>query len=76
MPPGPYQRAILNGVPHWKDAEGRLFYYEGSTHPTTDTRIQIGTEATGLSPDWKSSLEAKLTEYRETSQSRARAAKN
>lgn len=76
MPPGPYQRVILNGIPMWKDTEGRLFYYETATHPTPETRIQIGTEATGLSPDWNVSLEQKLQTYRQGSQSRPRAAKS
>ena len=76
MPPNPYQRILLNGVPVWKDATGSLFYYESSTQPTADTRIQIGTEATGLSPDWKTRLEQKLQAYRQTSQTRARAAKS
>ena len=76
MPPHPYQRILLNGIPVWKDAEGRLFYYESSAQPTSDSRIQIGTEATGLSNDWKSLLEPRLTAYRETQASRARAVKS
>lgn len=76
MPPNPYQRILLNGVPVWKDATGSLFYYESSAQPTVYTRIQIGTEANGLSPDWKTRLEQKLKAYRETSQARARAAKS
>jgi hypothetical protein len=76
MPPNPYQRILMNGVPVWKDAAGSLFYYETSAQPTADTRIQIGTEANGLSPDWKARLEQKLQVYRETSQTRARAAKS
>ena len=76
MPPHPYQRILLSGVPVWKDAEGRLFYYESSTQPTSDTRIQIGTEANGLHADWKSLLESRLTTYRGSQASRARAVKS
>ncbi len=76
MPPGPYQRIIVTGIPMWKDADGRYYYYESSTPPTAENRILIGTETTGLSADWKESLEAKLEAYRTTTQSRARATKS
>jgi hypothetical protein len=76
MPPNPYQRIIVSGIPVWKDAEGRLYYYQTATPPTPDTRIQIGTEATGLNPDLKSLLEPHLRSYRESSVSRARGVKN
>lgn len=76
MPPNPYQRVIVNGIPVWKDAEGKLYYYQSTTPPTADNRIQIGTEATGLNPDLKSLLEPYLRSYRESSVSRGRAVKN
>ena len=75
MPPSPYQRILLNGVPAWKDSEGKLYYYDTQTHPTTDTRICIGTETTGLSSDWQTILQDRLTSYRTTLTSRSRAAK-
>ena len=75
MAPNSYQRILLHGVPVWKNVDGGLYYYESSTPPTTDTRIQIGTEATGLNPDWKIILETQLKEYRVSAQTRSRAAK-
>ena len=75
MPPSPYQRILLNGVPVWKDSEGKLYYYDTQTPPTTDTRICIGTETTGLSSDWQTTLQDRLTSYRTTLTSRSRAAK-
>jgi len=76
MPPSPYQRLIVNGIPVWKDSEGRLYYYQTSTPPTPENRIQIGTETSGLNPDLKSLLDPYLHSYREHSVSRARAVKN
>jgi len=70
MPPNPYQRVIMHGIPVWKDAEGRLFYYESITPPTPETRIQIGTEASGFNPDWKDLLTHTLSSYRASSKSR------
>ena len=75
MPPNPYQRVLIHGIPVWKDSEGRLYYYETSTPPTPDTRIQIGTEATGFNPDWKTLLEGPLHNYREAARQRPRAQK-
>ena len=75
MPSQPYQRIIMNGVPMWKDTEGRLFYYESSTHPTLESRIQIGTEATGIAENWQTLLDPRLITYRETQVSRTRAVK-
>lgn len=75
MAPNPYQRIMLSGIPVWKDAEGRLYYYETSTPPTLNTRIQIGTEATGFSSDWKVILNNHLMKYREETVARARAQK-
>jgi len=75
MPPSQYQRILLTGVPVWKDAEGKVYYYESQTPPTAETRICIGSEATGFSSDWQSKLEQHLRAYREASVSRARAAK-
>lgn len=75
MPPSaPYQRIMMNGVPCWKDGDGNLYYYETSTHPTEQNRILIGTEATGLNPDWVNRLEPMLRAYRASQKSRTRAA--
>jgi hypothetical protein len=72
--PAPYQRVIIDGIPYWKDAEGALYYYENSTHPAPDSRIQLGTQATGLRPDWQPLLSSKLADYRAAAKSRPRAA--
>lgn len=73
--PNPYQRVIVRGIPVWKDAEGRLYYYETATPPTEATRIQIGTEAGGFNPDWKNLLGPLVQAYQEKAQSRSRAEK-
>lgn len=70
----PYQRTLYNGIPYWKEtATGNLYYYESATMPTPDTRICLGTEATGLSTDWQTLLASKLEAYRTSMTSRARA---
>jgi hypothetical protein len=76
MPPtsAPYQRVVLDGIPYWKDAEGAIYYYEGSTPPTADTRIQLGTQADGLRSDWQPLLSSALNSYRAAAQPRLRAA--
>jgi hypothetical protein len=74
MPPlSPYQRILISGVPCWKDATGNLYYYETATPPTEQSRILIGSEATGLNPDWVNRLEPMMRSYRATQKSRARA---
>ena len=76
MPPSsPYQRVIVTGVPCWKDAQSNYYYYESSTPPTEQSRILIGSEATGLNPDWVNRLEPMLRAYRLSEKSRARAPK-
>jgi hypothetical protein len=72
--PAPYTRIILDGIPYWKDAEGALYYYESSAHPTADTRIQLGTQATGLRSDWEHHLSSSLAAYRAAARPRTRAA--
>ena len=78
MPPSSmYQRVLVKNVPCWKDSTGNLYYYETSTPPTEESRILIGTEATGINPDWSNRLEPMLRAYRASQKSRARApAKN
>ncbi len=71
--PAPYTRIIVDGIPYWKDTEGALYYYEGSTPPTADTRIQLGTQATGLRSDWEHHLSSTLAAYRASAAPRARA---
>jgi hypothetical protein len=71
--PAPYTRIIVDGIPYWKDTEGTLYYYEGSTHPTSDNRIQLGTQANGLRSDWELSLSSTLAAYRTAAAPRARA---
>ena len=73
--PNMYQRTIYRGIPVWKDAEGRYYYYETSTPPTEATRIQIGTEAGGFNLDWKSVLESHVQIYQQSAKSRSRAEK-
>lgn len=73
--PAPYQRIMVQGIPVWKDAAGRLYYYETSTPPTETTKILIGTEASGFNPDWKHLLDPSLRAYREASKTRSRAEK-
>jgi hypothetical protein len=74
MPPSsPYQRILISGVPCWKDTTGNLYYYETATPPTEQSRILIGSEATGLNPDWVNRLEPMMRSYRATQKSRARA---
>jgi hypothetical protein len=69
------QRILFNGVPVWKSPEGNLYYYESSTQPPMNQRILLGTEATGIGPDWKELLEPKVKAYRETQEVRLRATK-
>lgn len=71
--PAPYQRVLVEGIPYWKDPQGSLYYYESATHPTPETRICLGTESTGLSADWQTLLQDKLTSYRAGLASRSRA---
>lgn len=71
--PAPYTRILIDGIPYWKDTEGALYYYEGSTPPTPDTRIQLGTQATGLRSDWEHTLSSTLAAYRAAAAPRARA---
>jgi len=75
MPPNPYQRIIMRGIPVWKDAEGRVYYYESAVPPTEANRIQIGTEAGGFNTDWKDILESRVQSYQQKAQSRSRAEK-
>jgi hypothetical protein len=71
--PAPYQRVLVHGVPCWTDANKNYYYYETSTPPTEQSRILIGSEATGLNPDWTNRLEPLLRAYRLSQKSRARA---
>ncbi len=71
--PAAYQRFMLNGVPCWKDPAGNLYYYETPTPPTEQTRILIGSEATGLNPEWTNHLEPMFKAYRASQKSRTRA---
>ena len=72
MPPS-YQRVMVNGIPCWRDSESNLYYYETSAPPTEQSRIRIGSEATGLNPDWVNRLEPMMRAYRLAQKSRARA---
>jgi len=69
------QRVIFNGVPVWKSPEGNLYYYESSTQPPMNQRILIGTEAGGISPNVKDTLEPHVKTYREGQEVRLRATK-
>ena len=71
--PAPYTRLLKDGVPYWKDTAGNLYYYESSALPTTDTRICLGTESSGLFPDWQTRLNSTLEAYRAEQTPRARA---
>ena len=72
MPSSLYQRIVIKGVPYWKDSASNYYYYESSTPPTEETRILIGSEATGINPDWTNRLEPMLRAYRLSEKSRAR----
>ena len=69
-----YTRVILNGIPYWKDTDGTLYYYESSVPPTAETRIALGSETTGLFPDWQERglLSSALQRYREEEKPRVR----
>jgi hypothetical protein len=69
------QRVLFNGVPVWKSPEGNLYYYESSTQPPMNQRILIGTEADGIYPNLKDTLEPYLRAYREGQEVRTRAVK-
>jgi hypothetical protein len=69
------QRVLYNGVPVWKSPEGNLYYYESSTQPPMNQRILIGTEATGIHPNVKETLEPIVKAYREGQEIRTRAVK-
>jgi len=71
--PNLYQRVIHTGIPYWRDITGNLYYYQGATLPTEDTRIPLGTEAGGLFADWQARLEAVKAAYRAASKPRVRA---
>jgi hypothetical protein len=74
MPPAPYTRILLNGIPYWRDnADGKLYYYESAALPTPETRICLGTEATGLCADWQTLLAGPLELYRASLAPRERA---
>jgi hypothetical protein len=69
------QRILFNGVPVWKSPEGNLYYYESSTQPPMNQRILIGTEADGVLPNVKETLEPQVKAYREAQEVRTRATK-
>lgn len=69
------QRILFTGVPVWKSPEGNLYYYESSTQPPMNQRILIGTEATGIYPNVKDTLEPHVKTYREGQEVRTRAVK-
>jgi len=74
MPPTAlYQRVMIRNVPCWKDGTGKYYYYESSTQPTEENRIEIGTESEGIYPDWTQRLEPHLVAYRASQKERARA---
>ena len=72
MPPA-YQRTFINGVPVWKDTEGKIYYYESQILP--ENRICIGTD-TGVSSNVKELLNESLQTYRQSIKPRTRAGKN
>ena len=76
MPPvvAPYTRIIVDGIPYWKDTTGNLYYYEGSTFPSLEGRICLGSQTDGLRSDWQELLSNSLTTYRGSAVSRPRAA--
>lgn len=69
------QRILFKGVPVWKSPEGSLYYYESSTQPPMNQRILIGTEASGIYPNLKETLEPQLKAYRDGQEVRQRATK-
>jgi hypothetical protein len=71
--PQPYTRVLLYGIPFWRDAEGTLYAYESAAQPTPETRLRLGSEATGLDPNWSAAFAPRLAAYRAATQSRSRA---
>ena len=71
MPPSPYQRILVNGIPVLIDSERNYYYFE--TSPTTEPLIRIGSETTGISTDFPQLLKARLTAYRNAVESKTRA---
>lgn len=74
MPAAPYTRVLVDGIPYWRDADGKYYYYESGAFPTAEGRICLGSETTGLCADWQSKLEAALATYRAGLKARPRAA--
>ena len=69
MPPSPYQRILVNGIPVLIDSERNYYYFE--TSPTAEP-IRIGSETTGISADFPQLLKARLTAYRNAVESKTR----
>ena len=70
MPPPPYQRILVNGIPVLIDSERNYYYFE--TNPSSEL-IRIGSETTGISADFPQLLKARLTAYRNAVESKTRA---
>ena len=67
-----FQRAMVNGIPVWKNSLAEYFAYEldVATNP-----IRIGSETEGFTVNWKEFYESRLTSYRESLITRVRAGK-
>jgi hypothetical protein len=74
MPAAPYTRVLVDGIPYWRDGEGKYYYYESAAYPVPETRICLGSETTGLCADWQTKLAEALAAYRASQKARPRAA--
>ena len=66
-----FQRAIVNGIPVWKNSANEYFAYEQdvATNP-----IRLGSESEGFTVNWKDYYEERLNSYRESLTTRIRSA--
>jgi hypothetical protein len=66
-----FQRAIIKGIPVWKNSANEYFAYEQdvSTNP-----IRLGSESEGFTVSWNEFYEARLNSYRDSLVTRIRSA--
>lgn len=69
MPPSPYQRILVNGIPVLIDSERNYYYFETSP---SEPLIRIGSETTGISSEYPQLLAARLAAYRNAATAKTR----
>lgn len=69
MPPSPYQRILVNGIPVLIDSERNYYYFETSP---SEPLIRIGSETTGISSEYPQLLAARLADYRNAATAKTR----